>query len=72
QLAQRVSLPVAPTPAFAEAVWRLPPGVTAPDWKAPEVPAGAGLQASGPVGGTVLSMRWHQGHAYIVAKVAGP
>ncbi|MES2717004.1 MAG: hypothetical protein V4795_14640 [Pseudomonadota bacterium] len=69
--ATRVGLPVGPAPAATDSVWRLPTGVTLPGWLADALPAGAGLQCSGTLGGAAVWMRWYQGHAYVVALVSG-
>ena len=43
RLAGAVGLTPTPSAGIAEAVWRLPVGVTLKGWAAPSVPAGAGL-----------------------------
>jgi hypothetical protein len=72
QQVDAVGLSVGPSPASAEAVWRLPEGVVLQGWAADEVPPGAGLQASGTLGGMAVWLRWHQGQAYTVAWVSSP
>ena len=72
QQARTVGLSVNPSPANAEAVWLLPDSVVLPGWAAADVPPGAGLQASGTLGGMAVWLRWYQGQAYTVAWVSSP
>jgi hypothetical protein len=70
-LAKQAGLAVQPSPEAAEAIWRLPAGVTLAGWTADTVPPGAALQARGGVGDTVTWMRWHQGQLFVVVLPAG-
>ena len=67
RLAGAVGLTPTPSAGIAEAVWRLPVGVTLKGWAAPSVPAGAGLDARGSVGGANVWLRWHEGTVFLVA-----
>jgi hypothetical protein len=70
RLVSAVGLTPKASAGIAEAVWRLPAGVTLKGWAAPSVPAGAGLDARGTVGGAIVWLRWHEGTMFLVAHRA--
>ena len=72
RLVQPTGLEAGPPPQVPEAVWELPPGVALKDWTAQDVPPGAGLQANGALGATIVWLKWYEGRMFLVATVSSP
>ena len=66
QLAAENSLSVIASATVPEAIWQLPADVTFSGWAADRVPAGAGLDARGPIGDAMVFARWYAGDLWLV------
>ena len=66
RLAADSNLPVRASAIVPEAIWQLPADVAFGGWAADRVPAGAGLDARGPLGDAMVFARWYAGDLWLV------